>query len=381
MNRFQTNYTRRSDLFAGVAIACGCMLANAGYAQPVDNVETEPNNTKQTATIANSGGGGLRATPPPAATDRLVGISAAPGTPDGSADYFQCHAGPENVGLYCYYLEKTQLTDVEVTMRGLAQVNSIIVPFSDVLAQTPNVTPIKTIWYGFGQEERLYVRIQGRGSATAYSLNYRCEPYRSVPPNPTGGDEPWQRGAITLTASSPTAGLDLDLWVYDHNFVAIPDYGRDDPDAMGLTRHFMPGKYYVAVTDGNLLNNLPSPADDTNRNKPVLDFPGLVAGSSDVFPIPMIMLTIDQGGIDRTVGGPKLHRYQVLFFEFNVADDTACSLCAADYNSDGGVDGSDVQAFFDHWTAGDACADVNGSGGIDGSDVQTFFDLWQTGGC
>ncbi|MBS0196469.1 MAG: hypothetical protein JSR77_06905 [Planctomycetes bacterium] len=57
------------------------------------------------------------------------------------------------------------------------------------------------------------------------------------------------------------------------------------------------------------------------------------------------------------------------------------SRCPADYNLDGGIDGSDPQAFFADWTMGSPNADVNCDGGVDGSDVQYFFDKWESGGC
>lgn len=55
----------------------------------------------------------------------------------------------------------------------------------------------------------------------------------------------------------------------------------------------------------------------------------------------------------------------------------SCGGCIADWNADGGVDGSDVQAFFADWETGDA--DVNEDGGTDGSDVQAFFTFWEAG--
>jgi hypothetical protein len=55
--------------------------------------------------------------------------------------------------------------------------------------------------------------------------------------------------------------------------------------------------------------------------------------------------------------------------------------CPADYNGDGGVDGSDVGAFFEDWEEGLSAADVNCDGGIDGSDVDAFFAAWENGGC
>lgn len=55
--------------------------------------------------------------------------------------------------------------------------------------------------------------------------------------------------------------------------------------------------------------------------------------------------------------------------------------CFADFNNDGGVDGSDVSDFFAAWEAGDASADTNQDGGVDGLDVETFFAQWEAGGC
>ncbi len=60
---------------------------------------------------------------------------------------------------------------------------------------------------------------------------------------------------------------------------------------------------------------------------------------------------------------------------------TPCPLCAADFNSDGGVDGQDIEAFFTAWEGGTNCGDVNQDGGVDGSDIESFFAAWESGGC
>lgn len=57
------------------------------------------------------------------------------------------------------------------------------------------------------------------------------------------------------------------------------------------------------------------------------------------------------------------------------------AVCYADVNNDGGIDGADVEAFFNLWEAGDPVADLNNDGGIDGADVETFFEYWEGGGC
>lgn len=58
-----------------------------------------------------------------------------------------------------------------------------------------------------------------------------------------------------------------------------------------------------------------------------------------------------------------------------------CPECPADFNIDGGVDGRDVNAFFDVWEAGECAADVNHDGGVDFADVEGFFLAWEAGGC
>ncbi len=55
--------------------------------------------------------------------------------------------------------------------------------------------------------------------------------------------------------------------------------------------------------------------------------------------------------------------------------------CPADFNNDGGVDGSDVESFYRTFASGDPSADVNVDGGVDGADVETFFVAWMAGGC
>ena len=65
----------------------------------------------------------------------------------------------------------------------------------------------------------------------------------------------------------------------------------------------------------------------------------------------------------------------------NVSGECGTVGCAADFNADGGVDGTDVSAFFTSWQAGDNAADVDLSGGVDGEDVAFFFIAWQAGGC
>lgn len=51
----------------------------------------------------------------------------------------------------------------------------------------------------------------------------------------------------------------------------------------------------------------------------------------------------------------------------------------ADFNADGGVDGSDVEAFFLAWESGEEIADFNMDGGVEGGDIEAFFVAWENG--
>ncbi len=62
-----------------------------------------------------------------------------------------------------------------------------------------------------------------------------------------------------------------------------------------------------------------------------------------------------------------------------VSEPVSLYVCFADFNQDGGVDGSDIGAFFGMWEAGDGSADCNRDGGVDGADVDCFFGYWENG--
>jgi hypothetical protein len=62
-------------------------------------------------------------------------------------------------------------------------------------------------------------------------------------------------------------------------------------------------------------------------------------------------------------------------------DECEYPVCTGDFNSDGGIDGADVQAFFDAWSNAQPRADVNDDGGVDGGDIDVFFALWASSSC
>ncbi len=60
---------------------------------------------------------------------------------------------------------------------------------------------------------------------------------------------------------------------------------------------------------------------------------------------------------------------------------SGCAACAADFDSNGGIDGADLAAFFAAYEAGESCGDVDQNGGIDGADLAYFFSVYEAGGC
>lgn len=88
--------------------------------------------------------------------------------------------------------------------------------------------------------------------------------------------------------------------------------------------------------------------------------------------------------LPRDPGNPDLTlNYTIRGFSYAQVENlqVADAYCPADFNQDGGIDGADVEEFFNAFTAGDQSADTNQDGGIDGSDVETFFVAWEAGGC
>ena len=73
--------------------------------------------------------------------------------------------------------------------------------------------------------------------------------------------------------------------------------------------------------------------------------------------------------------------FKLTFTDLSEGIFTAALGCPVDFNSDGGIDGSDVDAFFVAWAAGDQTADLNENGAVDGADTTEFFRRWSAGAC
>ncbi len=240
----------------------------------VPPMETEPNDSKAQANTIQLPG-----------TDRegvMNGNSISSATT--GIDTYLVKTAAQAPGFYRHRLLVTStIAGHTISIRGLSQTGGVINTASDVAVQTSTATtvPARHIqWYTTGAPADLYVRVTGTASTTAdYRLDYDIEPVAAV-----AGPVGIAPGDVTITTIGQTA-VDTDLWVYNGARVAQAGYGNDDQfgttsSQSVLTRSYDPGVYYLAESNWNLANDQASPADDDYRAGNVMDFPGVVAGSS-----------------------------------------------------------------------------------------------------
>ncbi|WP_440223945.1 hypothetical protein ACQQ2N_01715 [Dokdonella sp. MW10] len=267
--------------------------------------EVEPNDSKAQANTLQLPGTNR--------TGVMTGTSIS-ATGEG-IDTFLVKATAQAPGFYRHRLLVTSTTPGHtISIRGLTQSAGVIAATSDTAVQTGVTTPARYVqWYTNGTASDLYVRVTGTATTTApYQLDYEVEPVTPII-GPTGVSP----GSVTITSVGQTT-VDTDLWLYNGARAAIVDAGNDDTTASvsqsTLTRTLDPGVYYVAVSNWNVANNLASPADDAYRSGPVVDFPGVVVGSSTSTTVTDVDLTI--GGTAVTVARNGV--FDVKFVRFSV---------------------------------------------------------------
>lgn len=291
-------------------------LALAPAAALAGNNETEPNDSKAQANVFSL--------PPVTTLFFLTGNStSSSGT---GLDYYRFTTADQGSGSPAFYRHRLIIQSATPghtgTLRGLTQTDGVIDPTSDIDFQvsSPTTVPPRFVqWYTSQAPAEIYVRITGTGATTSnYTLDYEVtlvgEPGAPIL---TGG-------SITISTVGQTT-VDTELWVYDPNRVAIPDYGNDDEFngttlQSTLTRTYVGtgASYHVAISSYNTGNNLPSPADDDYRNGNVLDFPGAIANNVTDTNQDVDVVFTDSGG-PHPVSATKIGAFDVVFVEFPVA--------------------------------------------------------------
>jgi hypothetical protein len=307
---------------AAVAICSGALA--------VDFFELEANDSKATANVVSGMAHG----------DRIIGNSIL-GSGTG-LDYFRVSTATDTLGIYRYRLTiNSAIAGHTGSLRGLNQIASA----PDTLAGTPwdgvvgtagttdttlqststaTTPPRYNQWYGFGNGGEIYYRVAGVAATTA---DYESTLERvAVTPTDIGT---YNEGMITLNSFNQGHSSDTDMWVYDSNFNAMVGYGNDDESVLGgspgtggslqswLARNYTVGRYYVAISNFHLANNMASPSDDDFRTGTLLDFGGVIANSSTTVNLNMAF-TISDGVTSFQVANTKAGAYDVNWFTFNV---------------------------------------------------------------
>jgi hypothetical protein len=187
-------------------------------------------------------------------------------------------------------------------------------------------------WYSFGGATgTLYYRVAGVTATTAdYTSTFSQEP---VTATNIGSFQP---GLINFNSNGQGHTTDTEFWVYDAAFNPIVGYGNDDSSnalngAPGttslqsfLTRNFLPGTYYLAVSQANMALNLTSPSDDNFRTGNIMDFPGILASAGTSTNANMTFAVTDSsGGPAVVVQNTKIAQFDANFFVFTVVPEPA----------------------------------------------------------
>lgn len=339
---------------AALLAASSILLAASGFALVASSsptfFEVEPNDDKAQANHVPLFG---------------TGYCAIEGTGDSSGpdrDYYELQPAIES-GLqpYEYRLDLDWISTLNTGfLRGLEQSRGVVDADSDVAVQRSEHRHTGELkWYGFGKGERLYF---DAGDLDFFRFMYHVEASRnphSVVPISTSFDP----GEITITSVGQGHATDTDLWVYDERWNALPGYGNDDDASLTsrgstLTRPYAPGRYYLAITNGNLANDEASPPDDPRRSEPVLDFPDAVVSSSRSQGEDL-SFTITDGVNSEFVAASKVGPYDVAFYSFDVGGTRAIQpYCDASEPTPCPC-GNDSVAI-----RGDGCVNSTGRGGL-----------------
>jgi len=314
--------------------------------------EVEPNNDKSQANFV-----------PIFGANGYTGIFGLSNPSGLDRDYFELEAAPIPFPVpmpWRYSMDVSFLAN-PAFLRGLDQTPAGIVLGSDSPVQISSLDPASFVshlqWYGFGKGHRLY---WDAGNLDFSRVIYEAD-LSFIMDQVTDVGVPLAAGQIEITTVGQGHVTDTDLWVYDAWFNALPGYGNDDDPALlttrsTLVRRYAPGRYYLAITDGNLANDERSPADELVPTEPVLDFPDVVL-SSGLAPYADLSFEIsDEFGTAVPVSATKSQPQQVLWFAFDVGSGQAIQPFCGGTGCPCGNDSVPLR--------GDGCVNSTGRGGL-----------------
>lgn len=202
------------------------------------------------------------------------------------------------------------------------------------------------------------------------------------------GDGTWSYEYAVQNVNSDRSGYSFSIPLADG--VVVTDIGFHDVDYLdgdgiptnpanpnGTARNFDGTDWNGVVSNGSITWSVAQThAENTNANALRWGTLYNFRFRANVGPNP------DQGSGELGLFKPAAGQPNSVVIEsIHVPGDLECAPCAADYDRDGGVTGSDISSFFADYETGAACADVDLDGGVTAGDLAVFFSLYEAGGC
>ena len=357
----------------GVSLAAAAALAQSQ--------ETEPNNSKASATLAVVAPGGTFSGNATGFTD--LWDSSITGTE--SRDLWRVKTPVRAPGIYKYTIRNISGTPHYAALLGQSQEgcagnnDDSFIMFEDPYWH----------WYGFGKEESVCIVI-GVGldpsdppENAEYVFQLQSEP---VVPSEAAGSVTAGQVTITVDAENGDGEVDADTWLYDSNFNAIPGAGNNDSAAGDpggpsvISRNLSPGVYYLAIGLFDLISNQTCAAGDFDHYGQLLDYPDAVCCSNGWVTDAFYNVTIadsDAGTSDVSLARVIPNYYEVAWVKFTVTG--GANPCRGDFNGVGGVTVQDIFDFLSAWFGGQPSADFNHAGGVTVQDIFDFLSAWFAG--
>ena len=251
-------------------VIAATILSTLAWLAPAmaQRTEVEPNDSKAQATLI----------PQLQSGETFTGFQLS-GTADGSIDYFRVQTSSAPLGIYRHRLRTVtpdqsgaNLAHHFPTIHGQRFENGVVLPSVEAIAQS-GVRPGDRFndYYAFGKGESLYCRIDHQALPGADIGEYRVT-LTTFPITPVNIGV-FIPGTIAIDTRGRAHNLsgsqhNTDLWIYDSQLDAIPDYGNDTsmdgaPFNSGakLTRNYQPGTYFMALAAYDLVNDQVNPPE------------------------------------------------------------------------------------------------------------------------
>lgn len=286
------------------------VCAILSLAGTTDFFESEPNNSKSEADVAIVFDGG---------TSTLNGFT----TSETDVDYWRIATSLEIGGGRARYtlLIRSDSGEHRLTLRGQSQVNGVIDINSDVAVQEAAALGGGRTGLVFYGDPQAYVTFKVEpltSTAGAYRLDLRWEQFAA---QDLGTFNPGQIEVSTLNQGHST---DTDLFVqadFSSTMFGSNDDSVNPPaEQSHLVRDFTAGPYALMLSDSNLAAGGASPADDGDRNQPVIDYSGAVAAQNpSSAPIDLSFTITDSSGTV-AVEAERNSPFEVRWFGFRLGN-------------------------------------------------------------